>query len=228
LIIQQGYQFRVAQLAHQLDLRFQERLRERTRIAQDLHDTLQQNIAGLCLQIGGLSKLVVSAPVLARERLKEVRKQGEECLREARQAVWNLRSLESGDGDMAGKLRDSVERLTAGTQIRSRFSIEGERKGVSVELQEHLLRIGREAIINAIRHSQASELQVRILFGEGFVSLAVADNGQGFDIASAAALTGHYGLTTIRERAQEIGGRLNLVSAPGRGTSIEVVVKLEG
>jgi signal transduction histidine kinase len=172
--------------------------------------------------------MVVSAPTLARERLKEVRQQGEECLREARQAVWNLRSLESGDGDLAGKLRDSVERLTAGMQIRSRFSIEGERRGVSVELQEHLLRIGREAIINAVRHSQASELEVRILFREGFVSLAVADNGRGFDMSSAAGLTGHYGLTTIRERAEGIGGRLNLVSAPGRGTSIEVVVKLEG
>ena len=226
LVIQQGYQFRVGQLARRLDLRFQERLKERTRIARDLHDTLLQNIAGLCLQIGGLSKLVVSSPGLVRERLKDVRQQGEECLREARQAVWNIRSLESETGDLADKLRDSGERLTAGTQIQLRFHLEGEPHAIPLELRDHLLRIGREAIINAIRHAEAKEIEVRINFERRRITVAVSDDGIGFDPASVAGLTGHFGLATIRERAEEINAKVQLISAPGRGTSIEVMVRL--
>jgi signal transduction histidine kinase/ligand-binding sensor domain-containing protein len=226
LVIQQGYQFRVGQLARQLDLRFQERLKERTRIAQDLHDTLLQNIAGLCLQIGGLSKLVISSPDLVRERLKDVRQQGEECLREARQAVWNIRSLESEGGDLAVQLRDSGERLTAGTQIQLRFRREGEPREIPLELRDHLLRIGREAIINAVRHAEAKEIEVRINFERRRITVTVSDDGIGFDPASVAGLTGHFGLATIRERAQEINAKVRLSSAPRRGTSIEVMVRL--
>ena len=226
LIIQQGYQFRVGQLARRLDLRFQERLKERTRIAQDLHDTLLQNIAGLCLQIGGLSKLVVSAPDLVRERLKDVRQQGEECLREARQAVWNIRSLESESGDLAVQLRDSGERLTAGTQIQLRFRLEGEPREIPLELRDHLLRIGREAIINAVRHAEANEIEVRINFERHRVTVTVSDDGKGFDPASVAGLTGHFGLATIRERAEEIKAKVRLSSAPECGTSIAVTVRL--
>lgn len=226
LMIQQGYQFRAGQLARRLDLRFQERLKERTRIAQDLHDTLLQNIAGLCLQIGGLSKLVVSAPDLVKERLKDVRQQGEECLREARQAVWNIRSFESESGDLAARLRDSGERLTAGTQIQLRFRLEGEPREVPLELLDHLLRIGREAIINAVRHAEANEIEVRVSFERRRITVMVSDDGKGFDAAGVAGLTGHFGLATIRERAEEIKAKVRLTSAPERGTSITVTVRM--
>jgi signal transduction histidine kinase/ligand-binding sensor domain-containing protein len=226
LVIQQIYRFRVGQFARKLDLRFQERLKERTRIAQDLHDTLLQNIAGLCLQIGGLSKMFVSAPDLVKERLKDVRQQGEECLREARQAVWNIRSLESESGDLATKLRDSGEHLTAGTPIQLQFRLEGESREIPVELSDHLLRIGREAIINAVRHAEANEIEVRISFERHRVTVTVSDDGKGFDPASAARLTGHFGLATIRERADEMKGKLWLISAPERGTSISVTVRI--
>jgi signal transduction histidine kinase/ligand-binding sensor domain-containing protein len=225
VIFQQGYQVRLAQLARQLDLRYNERLRERTRIAQDLHDTLLQNIAGLCLHIGGLSKVVVAMPELARERLKDLRQQGEECLREARQAVWNIRSLDSGESDLAAELRDSVERLTAGTQVRGLFRVEGEPRAVPSEFRDHLLRIGREAIINAVRHAHAKEIGVRMHFEKDRVTLTVEDDGRGFDLTGAAALTGHFGLTTMRERAQEMNAKLQVVSSPERGTSVGVTVK---
>ena len=227
IFIQWGYRLRIGQLAHQLDLGFQERLRERTRIAQDLHDTLLQNVAGLCLQIGGLAKLVVSDPEAARERLKAVRLQGEECLREARQAVWNLRSLESESaGALVDRLRDSTERLTSGTQIEPRFLFEGTPRQIPSDTQEHLLRIGREAIVNAVRHSGASEIEVRINFEKRRVILTVSDNGKGFDPDWGSRLDGHFGLATMRERAQEMKTKLRLISVPSRGTSITVAVRL--
>jgi ligand-binding sensor domain-containing protein/signal transduction histidine kinase len=224
-MIRQAYQYRVAQLSRQLDLRYKERLRERTRIAQDLHDTLLQNIAGLCLQIGGLSKVVVAMPELARERLKDLRQQGEECLREARQAVWNIRSLDSAENDLATELQDSVERLTAGTPVRGHFRLEGEARAIPLEYRDHLLRIGREAIINAVRHSQAKEVEVRMHFENDRLTLTVQDDGRGLGPNGAEALTGHFGMTTMRERAQEMNAKLRVTSAPERGTSIGVTVR---
>ena len=220
------YRYRVGQMARQLDLRCQERLRERTRIAQDLHDTLLQNIAGLCLQIGGLSKIVIASPESAKERLRDLRQQGEECLREARQAVWNIRSLESETVDLATELKESVERLTAGTQVRFQFRVEGEAQSITPDLREHLLRIGREAIINAVRHAHAEEIEVRVVFKANSLQLRIADNGRGFNLDEAAELSGHFGLTTMRERAREINAKIAISSALNCGTSIELNVRL--
>lgn len=222
LAVQRIYRFRVLQVARQMDMRYQERLRERTRIAQDLHDTLLQNIAGLCLQIGGLAKVISSSPEAAKRTLKELRQQSEECLREGRQAVWNIRSLETESVDVANELRQSIERLTAGTQVRCRFKVEGEPLPIAPTVQEHLLRIGREAIINAVRHANASEIQINIIFGTGAVTVRISDNGVGFELEQANRLTGHFGLVTMRERAREIKAQLSVSSEPGRGTAVEL------
>jgi signal transduction histidine kinase len=221
-----AYRLRVGQVARQFDQRFKERLRERTRIAQDLHDTLLQNIAGLCLQIGGLSKVVVASPESAKERLKDLRQQGEECLREARQAVWNIRSLESENVDLATELRESVRRLTAGTSVRFHFWVEGEARPIVTHLREHLLRIGREAIINAVRHAHAGHIEVQMVFEAKSIRLRIADDGCGFDMEKAAELSGHFGLTTMRERAREINAAIAISSKSNHGTSIEVKVPL--
>jgi signal transduction histidine kinase/ligand-binding sensor domain-containing protein len=221
-----AYRLRVGQVARQLDQRFKERLRERTRIAQDLHDTLLQNIAGLCLQIGGLSKVVVASPESARERLKDLRQQGEDCLREARQAVWNIRSLESENVDLATELQESVQRLTAETPVRFHFRVEGEARPIVPDLREHLLRIGREAIINAVRHAHAGHIEVQMVFEAKSIRLRIVDDGCGFDMEKASELSGHFGLTTMRERAREINAAIAISSQSNHGTSIEVKVPL--
>ncbi|MCU1237384.1 MAG: integral rane sensor signal transduction histidine kinase [Candidatus Solibacter sp.] len=219
------YRLRSRQLARQFNVRLEERVRERTRIAQELHDTLLQNIAGLCLQIGGLSKVLAVAPASAQARLKGLRQQGEECLREARQAVWNLRSLESESLDLTTELRESGERLTAQTPTRLIFCVEGEPRRFALNLREQVLRIGTEAIANSVRHARASTIEVRISFEAKGMRLRISDDGRGFTVDGASA-PGHFGLTTMRERAQEIGAAIVISSAPERGTSIEVTVAL--
>jgi signal transduction histidine kinase/ligand-binding sensor domain-containing protein len=216
------YRLRVGQMTRQLDLRFQERLRERTRIAQDLHDTLLQNIVGLCLQIGGLSKVVTGES--EKDRLQGIRRQGEECLREARQAVWDLRSLESESLDLATELRESGERLSAGKVARFNFIVDGEPRRIPLHLREHLLRIGREAISNAVRHAQAEQIEVWLTFEKDAIQLRISDNGRGFNIDDASALPGHFGLVTMRERAEQIRASIVISSEVRRGTRIEVTV----
>jgi signal transduction histidine kinase len=217
------YRLRVAAVERGLDMAFQERLRERTRIAQELHDTLLQNIAGLCLQIGGLAKIVVATPATAGERLKELRRQGEECLREARQAVWNIRSENL---DLAMALRETGKRLTAGTTCSFAMREEGEARRLSLDQREQLLRIGQEAMANAVRHAGANSIDALLRFQKKQLQLRIADDGYGFDMERAGALTGHFGLITMRERAKAIGASIVISSQTNSGTSIEVTVNL--
>ena len=219
------YQLRLRQLARQFNVRLEERGRERTRIAQELHDTLLQNIAGICLQIGGLSKVVTAHPQSAQARLKELRQQGEVCLREARQAVWNIRSLESESFDLATELRESGERLTSQTPARFIFRVEGEPRRIALDLREQVLRIGTEAIANSVRHAHAGAIEARISFDAKGMHLRISDDGRGFTVDGASA-PGHFGLTTMRERAQEIGASIVISSEPERGASVEVTIPL--
>jgi signal transduction histidine kinase len=214
---------RSQQLARQFNIRLEERGRERTRIAQDLHDTLLQNIAGLCLQISGLAKVVIAYPESAQGRLQGLREQGEECLREARRAVWNLRSLESESLDLATELRESGERLTSQTPARFVFLVEGEPRRLALDVREQVLRIGTEAIANSVRHADATAIEARISFEANRIRLRISDDGLGFTVDCASA-PGHFGLTTMRERAQEIGASIVISSETECGTSIEVTV----
>ncbi len=221
-LIWAGYQWRIRLVTARLDLRFKERLAERTRIARELHDTLLQNVVGLCLQIGGLSKVVTGES--AKDRLQAIRRQGEECLREARQAVWNIRSLESESLDLATELRESGERLSAGKVARFNFIVEGEPRRIPLDLREHLLRIGREGISNAVRHAQAEQIEVRLTFETEAIRVRISDNGCGFSLDDASRLPGHFGLTTMRERAEQIRASIVISSEVRRGTCIEVTV----
>jgi signal transduction histidine kinase len=89
-------------------------------------------------------------------------------------------------------------------------------------LDEALLRIGREAISNAVRHARATEVHVQLTYDPTTVSLCITDNGRGFEWASSE-VADHWGLATMHERAEQLGGRLRLSSSPGRGTRIEFI-----
>ena len=145
-------------------------------------------------------------------------------MREARQAVWNLRSLESESVDLATELRESGERLSAGKVARFNFIVEGEPRRIPLDLREHLLRIGREGISNAARHAHADQIEVRLTYRTDTIQLRISDNGRGFNLDDASALPGHFGLVTMRERAEQIRASIVISSEVRRGTCIEVTV----
>ena len=221
-----SYQLRVRHVAAQISLRFEERLSERTRISRELHDTLLQNITGFALQLGGLSKTVM-APESAKERLLDLRRQAEEWLREARESVWDLRAPVSEGQDLLEAMRIVGQQLTAGKQVRFHIAVSGAGREASVKLQENLLRIVQEATRNAIQHGGARQIDVRISYlSPGGIRLQICDDGCGFSLEEASLKLGHWGLATMRERAERVGADLKITSAPGRGAEIEVVVPL--
>lgn len=105
------------------------------------------------------------------------------------------------------------------------FEQTGKHQRLSSNIEHQLLRIGQEAVLNAVRHSGGSSVTMRLHYDEDLVTLSIADNGRGFDSGVPAQGTGdHYGLVTMRERAQQAGGRLNISSTPGAGTTVTASV----
>jgi signal transduction histidine kinase len=219
-----SYRVRLRHVAAQIALRFEERQAERTRISRELHDTLLQNIAGFALQLGGLSKTVM-APDSAKQRLLDLRREAEQWLREARDSVLDLRSPISEKQDFLEALRVVGQQLTAGKQVRFQIAISGTAGDASVKVRENLLRIVQEATRNAIQHGGASHIDVRISYlSPDGIRLEISDDGCGFDLHEASHKLGHFGLATMRERAERIGADLKLITAAGRGAEIQVVV----
>lgn len=217
------YRYRMSQIAKELEIRIGARVNERTRIARELHDNLIQTVTGVALQIGGIAKAVTS-PESAKLRLQDLRAQVEDCLREARQYVWDIRSPASESIDLATALRESGEQLTLGKATRFASVVDGIPRPISADVRQQLLRVGREAIGNAARHARATQIEARLRFDTDKICLRISDDGCGFDIDEGARLAGHFGLATMRERAAQIHGTIDVSSTVGQGTCIEVTV----
>jgi signal transduction histidine kinase len=180
---------------------------------------------GVALEFDAVSKTLDTSPAAARERVIKIREQVEEYIRDARRSIWSLRSPALETGDLIEALREAGTRATAGRSVQFTFEQSGPVRRLSSNIEHQLLRIGQEALLNASRHAQATAITMRLHYTDEAVTLTIADNGRGFDPARAAeGTTDHYGLTTMRERAQQAGGRLTITSSPGRGTTVEAVV----
>ena len=181
-------------------------LGERARIARDLHDTIVQQLSGVMMQLQALSMRLPSS----REKLAlaDIIHDAEACAIEARSSLWELRSGCGGRGSFAINLRETARKLTRGKAVELILDVHdvGGMTGRAVEYQ--LLRIAGEAISNAVRHSGAETLWVAMFrFRSDELGLSISDNGRG-GLWRDRTHFGHFGLTGIRERAREIGGRL--------------------
>jgi signal transduction histidine kinase/ligand-binding sensor domain-containing protein len=200
-------------------------LHERTRLSREIHDTLLQSLVGIALQFDALAGELPAAAGRTREQLVRMRKQVEDHIREARHSIWNLRSPTLRRRDLGTALRAFAEQATESAGIAVEVEVNGAPPRRVPRVEEQLLRIGQEAISNAVRHSGASRIQVRLDYRPDDVVLSVADDGRGFDLAhTESEPNGHYGLVTMKERAAEIGGTLSIESRAPAGTRISAVV----
>jgi signal transduction histidine kinase len=215
-----AYRIRLHQVKAKMHLLFEERLSERTRISRELHDTLLQDISAFALELDGLSK-IVAEPKSVQDRLRELRKDAEGWLRRTRESVSDLRSGGAEDRDFIETVRQLGEHLTEGTAIGFRVTGPGPGGPLPAPLREDLLKILQEAIRNAVRHSQATEITADLSRpANDRLRVSIRDNGRGFG-SEAESKPGHWGLTTMRERAQTIGAELKL-STSQAGTEIEI------
>ena len=223
-----AYQFRVRQIAQEFNSRMNERVNERTRIARELHDTLLQSFQGLMLRFQSARNLLPADPAKAVEALDGALDRADQAIVEGRDAIQNLRSSTTVTNELAQAMRALADEFTEGAKAESgsatlRVSTEGTPQDLHPILRDDVYRIAREAIRNAFLHAQASHIEVVIAYGSSDLRVSIRDDGKGIDPQDLnAGRARHWGLPGMRERAREIGGRLNLWSEIGAGTKVDL------
>jgi signal transduction histidine kinase/ligand-binding sensor domain-containing protein len=215
------WRLRLTILRHQ----FTRVLAERVRLSREIHDTLLQGLIGVALRCDAIAGDIDSSPQLVAGQLHRMRRQVENCVTEARYSIWGLRSPMFETGSLVSALRAVCERATENQPVSFGLTIRGTVRQLPSKMEEQLLRFAQEGITNAVRHSSAAHVDVVLEYNDELVRLRVSDQGCGFDPASYTAASGdHYGLTGMRERTEQIGGQFSLVTSPGNGTQVEMVV----
>src|SRR6266567_4648618 len=218
------YRFRLRRLTQQMNVRFEERLAERTRIAQELHDTLLQGFLSASMQLhvadDRLPENSPVKPIVSRvlTLMKDVIEDGRNTLRGLRSRTYELH-------DLAQAFSRIPEELSLQQQLDYRVIVEGEPRPLHPVIRDDVYRIGREALVNSFRHAQASSIEVEIEYGAKQLRVLVRDNGGGIDPQVLhSGREGHWGLSGMRERAERIGARLTVWTRPVGGTEIELSV----
>jgi signal transduction histidine kinase/ligand-binding sensor domain-containing protein len=217
-----AYRLRTRQLTRQLNIRFEERLAERTRIAQELHDTLLQGVLGAAMQLhSAVDDLPADTP--NRQELERVLLMMTRVSDEGRVAVRGLRT-ESGD-DLEQALCLVQQEYASRNSADFTVTVEGRVRTIHPLIRDEVYRIGREALVNAFRHARAKRIEVELEYGSRHLRLVIRDDGCGID--PNILRTGrddHWGLSGMRERAHRIGGQLTLSSRAASGTEVELAL----
>ena len=201
-------------------------LEERNRIAREIHDTLEQELAGITMQLDLAVDCFQQVPEVAQHALETARDMSRHSMVEARRSVWDLRCQLLEDGDLVSALKQIVEPIVPREHTKVDFRIQGNPVRLAGPAEMNLLRIGQEAVANAVKHGHARQVFIELRYEPIAVCLTISDDGQGF-AAGQPSPTGHFGLLDMRERAQSMGSHLRVVSEPGCGTRIAVEVPLQ-
>ena len=207
----------------QAETEFAAILSERGRIAREIHDTLAQSLGATSLHLE-LVKDHLPPESEGAKNLAEARRLTLNSLAETRNSIWEMRSQALETGDLANALMDVRDRLTDIQGIKGHFDLSGTPYRLSPLTENNLLRIGQEAITNAVKHARATRVDVRLAFMPGELHLQISDDGCGYDPAHMPPGETHFGLIGLRERAREIHADLTVKSAPGEGTQVNVVL----
>jgi ligand-binding sensor domain-containing protein/signal transduction histidine kinase len=222
------YRMRLRQITTQIGVRFEERLAERTRIAQELHDTLLQGFLSASMQVHvAVDRLPDDSPV--KPGLKRALELMRQVIDEGRNAVRGLRSSETASLDLERAFSRIQQELALGERpgerAQFRVIVDGEQRPLHPVLRDEVYRIGREALTNAFRHAHAKKIEIELRYTTNRLGVFVRDDGCGIDPnVLRTGRDGHWGLSGMRERADRIGARLHVMSSPSAGTEVELSV----
>jgi signal transduction histidine kinase/ligand-binding sensor domain-containing protein len=218
------YALRLRQLATQMEARLEERLEERERIARDLHDTLLQGFFSATMQLDVANDRLPpdspAKPLVHRviELMNQVGEQG-------RNAIRSLRSSHRESYDLEQAFSQIRQEFPDQESVDFRVVAEGSPRPIKPGVWDEIYRLGREAVMNAFRHSQASKIEVEVRYAARHLRILVRDNGRGIDPqVLQTGREGHWGLSGMRERAERIGARMAVLSRPDTGTDVKLSV----
>jgi signal transduction histidine kinase len=214
----------MSRLTHQLNLRFQERLAERTRIAQELHDTLLQGVLSASMQLDvAEDQLPEGSP--AKPLLGRVLQMMGQVIAEGRNTLQGLRAPDSDTRDLEMALSRVRQEFAVDENIGYRIIAQSTSRPLRPLIRDEVYRIGREAVVNAFLHAKANTVEVEVEYANKYLRILVRDDGCGIDPqVLQAGRDGHWGLPGMRERSEGIGASLRLRSRVGLGTEVELTV----
>jgi signal transduction histidine kinase len=231
ILLTGAYRFRLRQESARTRVRLEEHVAERERIARDLHDTLLQSFQGSLFEVQAARNLFPRRPGEAMQSLDEAIRSAEAAIVEGRDAIWDLRCGSAAPSDLAHLLAAAGHELSGvaasnGGSPAFRVTVEGPPQDIKTVLQDELYRISREILRNAFRHARAKKIEVEIRYDAQELRVGFRDDGIGIDtkVLDKGALTGHWGLTGIRERVRLAGAQLDFWSEVGAGTEVQVTV----
>jgi len=194
---------------------------ERQRLAGEIHDTVAQGLSSVVMLVQAADAALTTDPEAARGHLTLAARTARENLDEARALVGALTPASLADASLVDALRRLTDRFSTDAGIQAVCTVEGEVRALPTSVEVVLLRVAQEALTNVRKHSGAREVSLRLVFTAGTAVLDVRDDGCGFDVA---ALPTGYGLDAMRNRVEQVGGRLTVHSAPRAGTTLRTEI----
>ena len=202
---------------------------ERNRLAREIHDSLAQGLTAIIWQVNAAERVVQAGGSQAIESLDQVRSLARESLQEARRSVWDLRSGPLQRLSLIEALQQEASKIS-GAGIQISFDATGDVRILPAGVESALLRICQESLANVLKHANAKRVSVKVGFDDTRVHLRVSDDGIGFNPQIPSQWDrdrGGFGLISMRERAQLLGGELNLKSTVGHGTLVEASLPVQ-
>jgi signal transduction histidine kinase len=215
-------------IAAGLRSRYQAALDERTRIAQELHDSLLQGFTGVSLQLEAVRRMLPAHEAPA-ENLATVLATADATLRDARAMIWDLRAPELEAHELPVALESAARRLIGDAPVTLRQTSGGAYRQLDPAVETTVLRVTREAVANALRHGVPSRIDIDIMYEPSAVHVVIGDDGRGMQSGDeeTAMSTGHWGIRGMRERVAREQGTLELRSALGKGCVVSVSLPVE-
>lgn len=200
-------------------------IEERQRLARDLHDAVSQQLFALNMLASAAKRSVEKNQEVARRQIEEIAEIALKALGEMRALLLHLRPVHLSDDTLQEGMEKLIDELAQKTNIAFETEIEAI-EGLSKGVEDHLFRLLQESLSNALRHSGATLIKLQLTQTTGAVVLKVQDNGKGFDITEEKKAS--YGLKTMKERCEELGGKLTITSRAGEGTFVDVRIPIGG
>jgi len=218
------YRIRQQRLIAKMNMKFEERLADRTRIAQDLHDTLLQGLLSASIQLHVADELLETSSA-AKPLVRRVLQTMGQVVEEGRNAVQGLRATRAETRDLERALLQVRQECIGANEPEVKVVVEGSLRTLHPFIRDEVYRIGREALVNAFRHSDANRIEVELEYGTKEFRMLIRDDGVGIESQVIdQGRAGHWGLSGMRERTTEIGGKLKVLTRAGAGTEVALSI----
>ena len=219
-----AYRWRVWQVTGHVRDRFEVRLKERTRLAQELHDNLIQDVVGISLQIEVADELL-PADLPAKQPLERALRLCRSALDEGRRALNDLRSAALSADDLVKSISQLSDEFAGRSGTVVDVVVEGRERPLNALPGNDVLQIGRQAVTNSLQHAHARKIHVLLSYGDRNMEIRVQDNGVGINPETLnSGRQGHFGISGMKERAERLGGSISIRSRPGEGTEVNLTV----